>query len=140
MMYHATKSTRFPRTGTVLVAVLLFTAVILMLVTTMAGQLTRDHRQTWIAEQELQAGWLAESAVQRAVRSLQEARDYTGETWQVPAAILGAGEAARVVIRVEPPGEEPASRRLQIEVRYPDHPTHRVLKICELQVAVPAEP
>jgi Tfp pilus assembly protein PilX len=140
MMHHASKTTRFARRGTVLVAVLLFTAVILMLVTTMAGQLTRDHRQTRIAEQELQACWLAESAVQRAVRSLQESPDYAGETWQVPAAILGAGEAARVEIRVEPPGEEAADRRLRIEVRYPDHPTQRVLEICELQVAVPAEP
>ena len=65
-------------------------------------------RQIRVAEDRQQAFWLAESALQRGLRSLAKSSDYREETWTVPAEALGSENAGVAVIRVEPVNEPQA--------------------------------
>ena len=122
MTNHQRYQQRRQRKGLALVAVLVFTVVILMLVTSVTKALTRDHRQARLAEQRLQTLWLVESAVQRSIQALSQSADYAGETWEVPGSVLGDQDGAVVVIRVEAVANDPNRRLIQIEAKYPDHP------------------
>lgn len=78
------------------------------------------HRQSRMAELRQQAFWLAESAVQRAMHAVDRSSDYAGETWRLPASVLGAGRSGVVMIRVEGAAEPPHARRIRVEARYPE--------------------
>jgi len=105
--------------------------VALLLVMLTAATLTRSlalhRRQMRAVEQRQQAFWLAESALQRAIRAAAKSPEYAGETWQVDAATLGAGQAGVAVIRVEPVAEPQAGRRIVVEASYPEASVHRTL-------------
>ena len=84
-------------------------------------------------ERRLQAEWLAESGVQRALARLAGDRDYPGETWSLTAAIwaerTAAGErlhharaesaAAVVTIAVERVPATRKRRRVRVQADYP---------------------
>jgi type II secretory pathway pseudopilin PulG len=73
----------------------------------------------------VQAGWLAESALERAAARLAADPDYQGETWDLPTDRLGASHAAVVRIEVEEvPGQE-RRRAIRVRADYPKHPQHR---------------
>src|SRR5262245_61951545 len=86
----------------------------------------RESRQT---ATELQAQWLAEAAVDRALAQLATDGKYEGETWR--ASIAGAPDEENIdvgvaEIRIERPGSEAKTARLTVNARYPDHPWRRV--------------
>lgn len=91
--------------------------------------------QTWRA----QAGWLAESALDRAAARLARQSDYTGETWKVPADELGGNDAAVVQIRVEPVTDQPARRSIHVVADYPDDPQYRVRESRETVIELPGQ-
>ena len=90
-------------------------------------------------ERRLQAEWLAESGVDRALARLTRDRDYTGETWSITASDLGLPEANRVhrstgqadrsaaivTIAVEPIAGEANRRRIRVQADYPPDPPRR---------------
>ena len=45
---------------------------------------------------------------------------YQGETWRIEPASLGQQVGAAVVIRVEPLGDRPAARQVEVEARVPE--------------------
>jgi hypothetical protein len=83
-------------------------------------------------ELRLQAEWLVESGVNRALARAGES-DYKGETWRLAATDLGlpqrsepiAGQekskvdAAIVTISVDQPGTEAHRRRIRVQAEYP---------------------
>lgn len=89
-------------------------------------QINRD------TELRLQAEWLLESGMNRALARVAES-DYKGETWRVGAADLGLPErseqingqvkgkvdAAMVTIAVDQPGKEARRRRIRVHADYP---------------------
>jgi hypothetical protein len=79
-------------------------------------------RSQW---QQAQAGWLAQSAIERAVARLAAQPDYRGETWHVSAGELGGPDAGVVVIRVQSAAEQPGRRTISVEADYPDQPHRR---------------
>jgi type II secretory pathway pseudopilin PulG len=91
--------------------------------------LQRRWARHW--EQEQQAAWLADSALQRAQTRLASEGDYTGETWNVSVDQLQTGFSGVAIIRVEP-GD--GAKRIVIEVTYPVHPVHRILQRREKNV------
>lgn len=123
-------------------AALLMTIVCLMvmaaLAVSLATSLVAEQRQTRLRGHQLQAFWLAESAVERARVRLAATPDYAGEDWQVELQLRGAPEQARATIRVESTAGEPPRRRIVVEARCPAAGDANVLETREL--TVPLEP
>ena len=108
--------------------VMLVAMVCLVLVVLLLGALLRlavTHRRQVRHEQiRLQADWLAEAAVERAVHRLNTDGDYEGETWTFTAAQLGGGQAGEATIRVNAVQENPEVRQIVVRATYPTA-THR---------------
>src|SRR5687767_12948360 len=92
-------------------AILAVALVTLLVVTLLAGAILRSYlqayRQLAREQQQLQARWLADCAVGRAVARLRHDSAYTGETWQ--ADVSGGSEPVLGVatIRVTPMPDQP---------------------------------
>ena len=120
--------------GVLMVAALVCIAVVMMLAATLGKVVLMQHRQADLASCEQQSLWLAESAVERAIHNLQASPDYTGETWDVPADVLGSGSAGVVIIQVAQTSEPRAGWNVHVESRYPVETINRVM--CERTVFV----
>jgi hypothetical protein len=122
-------------------AVLVVALVCLLLVAAIGASLVRtlllQHRQRLQERHQLQALWLAESAVQRAVARLAESADYRGETWRVDGETLQTEWSGVALIQVEPLAGDPARRRIVVAARYPQDTLQQVLQQRELVVPVP---
>jgi Tfp pilus assembly protein PilV len=132
------------RRGLTAVAVL----VCLLIVTMISGALLKigvAHRDFVRGqERKLQAEWLAQSGLDRALARLAAQPDYTGETWKLAPRDLGlsepdsdsSGPAALVHIAVERP-ENPgtAPRRLiKVQADYPPDAPHRARHSTQILV------
>ena len=122
------------RRGAILAAVLLSLLVVMLLGAELTEAIVQHHRQCRLAEDRQQAFWIAESALQRAVYAVAKSPDYKGETWQVPAEVLGSGRAGVAAIQVEPAEGAAARRRIVVQAYYPDDPMQRTLYERELIV------
>ena len=98
-----------PRRGSVLVIVLVSLLVASMLGAGLIRTVLVHHRQMRVLSGQQQGFWLAEAGVQRAAGQLSETAEYTGETWKVPADVLGLSRTAEVTIEVAKPDGEPDS-------------------------------
>jgi hypothetical protein len=138
-----------PRRGLTVVAVLMCLIVLtligaaLLKLGLVRRQINRDY------ELRLQAEWLLESGVNRALARLAES-GYKGETWRLGAADLGLpersdpingqkkGNAAIVTIAVDQPGTEARRRRIRVHADYPlggDRPSR-----CSQELLIDLEP
>jgi type II secretory pathway component PulK len=102
--------------GSVLVIVLVSLLVASMLGAGLIRTVLVHHRQMRVLSGQQQAFWLAEAGVQRAVRQLSKTPEYNGETWKVPADVLGLSRTAEVTIEVATPGGEPDGREIRVQV------------------------
>ena len=75
--------------------------------------------------EQLQASWLAESAVDRAVAKLRADNGYRGETWNLPAQALAGVDDAVVEIKIELVPERPEFRRINVRADYPSRTEFR---------------
>ena len=133
-MNHTDWTKQKRRAGVILAAVLIGLLVVVLV----GGELTRalvmHHRQTRVLEDGQQSFWLAESALQRAVHALAASADYQGETWRVPADVLGTERAGVATIQVESVSAPAAGRRIYVEAYYPEVTTYRIL--CQREVFI----
>ena len=127
-----TKSNRRP--GAILAAVLLSLLVVMLVGAELTEAIVQHHRQSRLAEDRQQAFWIAESALQRAVHAVAKSPDYKGETWRVPAEVLGSGRAGVATITVEPAAGAAPRRRIAVQAYYPDDPVQRTLYEREMIV------
>jgi Tfp pilus assembly protein PilX len=139
-----TDKNRFSRSASRPGAALLMTIVCLVVIASLAVSLARslvaEHRQTRLRCDQMQAFWLAESAVQRGVVRLVATPEYTGEDWQVEVQMGGGLVRARAAIRVEVVAGDPQRRRIVVEARCPADGDASVLETRELVVTpAPAE-
>jgi hypothetical protein len=106
-----------------------------MFITTMKLFLVQQKTIELNARQ-IQAGWLAESGIQRAAARLAADANYRGETWNVSAEDLGGRDAGAVAIRVEQPPGKPDRRTVHVEADYPSDPQQRarVMRDATLQI------
>jgi Tfp pilus assembly protein PilX len=116
------------RRGVVLACVLVCLLVVAAIGASMLRSTLEEHRQGARREHQIQAMWLAESAVQRAAARLAATPDYQGETWSLDAAALGGRWPATAVIRIETADTEPTARRIVVEARYPEDARQRVVQ------------
>jgi hypothetical protein len=84
-----------------------------------AKRIVTQRRSRRLAEEHVQADWLAEAGVRRAAAQLIVDADYTGEEWRIAADVLGRPSSATVVIRVEA-GNSAGQLQLVAQVRYPN--------------------
>ena len=90
------------RKGAVIIIVLFLLTIVGVVVGTLVHALLIEHRQLRVHHQQLQAAWLAESGLRRAVARLRTDGQFSGETWSLPAEALGSDADASVEIRVAP--------------------------------------
>ncbi len=114
-----------PRRGVVIVIVMvcfiLAAAIFVSLARTAAVERQTVRSRHW----NLQARWLAEAAMERAVARLDEDADYAGETWTIVSTELAGRDGAVVRIHIEPVADHVDRRRVQVEADFPDDPRHR---------------
>lgn len=106
------------RRGAVLVAVMICLLLISLLTASLVANVAAQRRQLRQEEQNLQAEWLAESALELAAARLAGEAAYAGETWNVAAEDLGGAQAATVTIRVGR-GIRPRDCTVTAQVEYP---------------------
>lgn len=128
------------RQGAALLVTIACLVVIASLAVSLARSLVVGHRQSRLRCDQMQAFWLAESAVQRGVVRLAATPAYTGEDWQVEVRMGGGPVQARAAIRIEAVAGDPRRRRIVVEARCPADGDASVLETRELVVApAPAE-
>ena len=125
------------RQGAALLMTIVCLVVIASLAVSLARSLVAGHRQSRLRCDQMQAFWLAESAVQRGVVRLAATPAYAGEDWQVEVQMGGGPVRARATIRVEAVEGDPQQRRIVVEARCPADGDASVLETREL-VVVPA--
>ena len=122
-------------------AALVLAMVCLLVVATISVALTRllvdEHRQAQRQQQQLQALWVAESAVQRAAVQLRASSDYEGETWQIDAETMGGKWPAEAVIRIEPVESHETLRRIVVHAQYPKREQYGILQKRQILIELP---
>ncbi len=131
------------RRGLTTVAVLICLLVLGLIagVLVKLGVAYRDQVRT--EERRLQAEWLAEAGVDRALARLAGDADYAGESWEIPADALGLtaaktpekGPAAVVAIEVERPKDQDGDVIVRARADYPPDPPRRVRVSREVVVS-----
>ncbi len=124
-----------PRGITMFVTVVCL-AVIAALGASLLRSLAAEHRQAQLRRDQMQAFWLAESAVQRGVARLTAKSAYDGEQWQVDVDANGRRLRAQATIRIEPVGGNTQGRRIVVEVRCPAEGAASVMQRREIVVTL----
>ncbi len=124
-----------PRGAAMLVTVVCL-AVIAALGASLLRSLVAEHRQARLRWDQMQAFWLAESAVQRGVVRLAAMSEYAGEQWQVEVDSNGRPVRAQATIRIEAVEGDAQARRVVAEARYPAEGTAGVLQQREIVVTL----
>ena len=126
---------RYRRHAAALIIALVTLLVITSTMAAIVHALLVDLRQTRQAANELQAHWLADSAVGRAAAQLRASGQYAGETWQ--PAVGGQNEGLGVAeIRIQRGDGAEGPLKIVVEARYPDHPWRRV--VTRRTITIPA--
>ena len=76
-------------------------------------------------EHQVQADWLLESGIDRAVSRIGASSDYQGETWSIPTEDFGGRGAGVVSIKVQPVVNGPPGRRIEVTAEYFTGPVQR---------------
>jgi Tfp pilus assembly protein PilX len=123
-----------PRRGMLAIAVL----VCLIVLTLISGAILRvgvaQRDEVRAQERRLQAEWLAEAGLRRALARLEADPEYAGETWKVDARELDSSDGANVAIAVERPPGDPKARTIRVRADYPRDPPRRIR--CSRQTTI----
>ena len=125
------------RSGIMVAMTLVCLIVVALLGAVLVRALLVQHQQSLRHQHQLQAQWLAESAVHRAVAQLDLPSEYAGETWKVDPQSVGGRWSGAAVIRVETVEADERIRRIEIEARYPEDPERRVIHRREVLMKLP---
>jgi type II secretory pathway component PulK len=127
-------SARGDRRGFMAVMLVLTLVVVTLLGGAMLRTAALRNADLRAAEHRLQAEWLAESGLARAVARLSSRADYRGETWEIPATeFVGRGDAS-VLIQVEPVAGKPDLRRVIARADYPKAESRRARETREMTI------
>ena len=136
------QSGRAPRRGLTTVAVLIC-LVVIMLISGVLLKIGVAHRDRVCAqERSLQAEWLAQAGLDRALARLASSAGYAGETWVLAPRDLGlpeaaggeTGKAALVLIKIEKPPGSPEQRLIKVQADFPPDPPHRARHSAQMLV------
>lgn len=125
------------RFGVMVAMALVCVLVVAVLGTALVRVLLMQHRLALRDQYQIQALWLAESAIHRAAARLADSPDYEGETWNVERQIFGGRWSGSARIRVEQVGADEHLRKIIVEARYPGDAERRVVQRRETFVRIP---
>jgi Tfp pilus assembly protein PilX len=131
------KQLRHNKRGMILILVLACLAVASMLMITGVKMVLARHQLARSLARSTQAGWLAESGLERAKAQLAVDPKYPGETWNIPADIFGGHDAGVVKIEVKPDAGAANRRMVSAEADFPDDPQYRTRYEKELTMELP---
>lgn len=129
-------SCRLRRGGAMIVA-LVTLLVVSLVVAVLLRSLLELHRQSRRSVWQLQASWLADSALARGAAQLAQNGDFAGETWS-PELGSSAQLRGSARIRIEPVPDQPQRRQIVVEAIFPDDPIQRVSASRELLFTLPS--
>jgi Tfp pilus assembly protein PilX len=118
------------RRGFAVAAVLVCLLAITLIGAGMVQSLIEAQRSSRLAHDRLQALWLAESGVDRAVARLRTDNQYKGETWTLAAEEFDGRRGAVVEIAVEPAGDSGDNVRQIVVTATIGEGPHRVTAEC----------
>jgi Tfp pilus assembly protein PilX len=127
------------RRGAFTVVVLVALLVAGMLVASLLRMALLQDRQLGYEQFRLQATWLAESGLERAVSRSFAEPDYAGETWRLEPDQLGGAAAATVVIRLEKTETKTGQRTIIVEAAFPSEGPHQARLTREVTVIISKE-
>jgi hypothetical protein len=107
------------RRGVIMLMLLVVFGISLAMCGAWTRAILRNRQVQRLAEEQIQAAWLADAGVRRAAASLAVDAIYKGETWRVASSDLSRPGAATVVIRVEPVADAPGRSRITARASYP---------------------
>lgn len=122
------------RRGVILVAVLVCLAVATGMFLVVVRQTLAERRAMRANQREMQAVWLAEAALERAVARVAADAAYVGETWSLGAKEFASDKGAVVRIVVEPIVDQSQRRSIRVEADYPDAPEQRCRRVKRMAV------
>ena len=115
------------RRGMVLLVVMICVALTSVVFIALLRLAIAQEEAVQTEARELQASWLAESAVDRAAAKLRADDAYRGETWNLPAQLLSGRNDAVVEIKIETVPDRPELRQIDVRVDYPAQTEFRSL-------------
>lgn len=127
-----------PRSGFVVVAVVVLLVVATTLFGLWAKAALREHRQLEYRQQELQAIRLAEAGLGRGVARLAADSAYTGETWKISAAELDRPQGAEVRIRIVPSEDVDRPTRVEATADFPADAVRRARHTKQIDIPSPS--
>ena len=122
------------RSGMILAMVLVALFVVMLLGAAFANAFVAQRQLVRHSQQQQQAFWLAESALQRAAYRLANEPDYQGETWQVASDDLGGIYAGVALVKVETVAEAGTGHRIIVDATYPSKALKKTVQHRELLV------
>ncbi len=130
-------TTRRPRRGFLSVVVLISLVVLMMIAVSLlrTGLARRDEARA--QERRLQADWLAEAGIRRAIARLDGDPGYTGETWPIDAPALDSADGASVQIDVERDRQGSSQRTIRVRADYPLDAVRRVRRSRQITIRAP---
>ena len=120
--------------GVVLIVVLVCLAVATAISVLVVRQIVMERQGVQMNQRGLQASWLAEAGVERAVARLAANPNYAGETWLVPAKELAADDDAVVKIQVETVAGQPLRRSVRVEADFAAASDYRCRQVKQIVV------
>ncbi len=96
-----------------------------------------EHRHIRAASNSLQAEFLAESGIARAVALLTANAKYQGEKWQIEARSLAAPAGATVTIEVAAVSDQPRARRVTVAAEFPAAGPSRARRSRQVTIELP---
>jgi hypothetical protein len=119
------------RRGAVLAAALVEFVVASAILFAVLQDVVRHHRQLMTGRQQIQAQWLAQAGVDRALAQLRKSPDYRGETWRIPSDELDGDSKAQVEIHLDPLADHPDDLHLFVVAEYPTNSIHNSRQTLE---------
>lgn len=121
--------TRTTSRGLAMIAVLAVLMIVGGFSLTVVRSVTARRQMLLGEERRIQAEWLAEAGLERALAKQRTSGDDKPETWNIPEEELGGRGAGRVTIKWAPSPPDTGRRTLLIEAKYPaDIPEHAFVR------------
>jgi len=128
------------RRGSAMIIVLVALAMTLAMFFAAAKLALVQRKTVELSAWQVQADWLAASALERAAARLVADTDYRGETWNISAEELGGRDGGTVTIRVKAVPGKSDRRVVHVEADYPSDPQQHARQDREMTLRTGAKP
>lgn len=125
---------RTPRRGSILIIAVLCLVLATSIVGVLLSLVQKQRRQIAFEQAQVQAEWLAESGIDRAVFRLRGDHAYEGETWMPGSSDLAGEESAEVMIEIQKSTDRPSAYAILVKAVYGSGPGQSVTRTRQTTV------